>query len=72
MLYRHSDSGLFCSIHTGTESSFFPSHCGTAGVQLLKVERAGTGAEKALLAEVKAKNPDATPPELLRLFHVRR
>ena len=68
MLYRHSDSGLFCSIHTGIGSSFFPSHCGTAGVQLLKLE----SAEKALLAEVKAKNPDATPPELLRLFHVRR
>ena len=40
-------------------------------MQLLKIESAGTAAEKALLADVKAKNADATATELLRLFKVR-
>ena len=44
----------------------------SAGLQLAQVAVNCNAAEKALLAEVKAKNPDATPPELLRLFHVRR
>jgi hypothetical protein len=30
-----------------------PQPCCTAGVQLAKIERAGTAAEKALLADVK-------------------
>ncbi len=52
--------------------SFCPSHSGTDGVQLLKIESAGTGAEKALLADAKAKNPDAMATELLRLLQVNR
>ncbi len=46
-------------------SSFCHSHSGTAGVQLLKIESVGTVAEKALLADVKSKSPDATAIELL-------
>ncbi len=53
-------------------SSFSPAHCCSACAQLLKIESAGTGAEKALLADVKSKNADATATELLLLFHVRR
>ena len=49
-----------------------PSHTHTHTLQLLKIESAGTGAEKALLADVKAKNADATVTELLRLYRVRR
>ena len=49
-----------------------PSHTHTHTLQLLKIESAGTGAEKALLADVKSKNPDTTATELLRLFQVRR
>ena len=52
--------------------SFSPAHCGTAGVQLLEIESAGNAAEMALLADVKARSPDATATELLRRFHVRR
>jgi hypothetical protein len=43
-----------------------------AGVQLAEIESAGTAAEKALLADVKSKNSDATSAVLLRLFQVRR
>jgi hypothetical protein len=52
-------------------NSLSPSHCSTAGVQLLTIESAGTAAETALLADLKAKNfKDATATELLRLFQV--
>ena len=39
-------------------------------MQLAKIATAGT--EKALLADVTEKNPDASYVELLRLFKVRR
>ncbi len=40
-------------------------------MQLALIAAAGTAAEKALLADVTAKNPDASYIELLRLFKVR-
>ncbi len=40
-------------------------------MQLLTIESAGTAAETALLADVKAQNADTTATELLRLFQVR-
>jgi hypothetical protein len=39
-------------------------------LQLAQIEAAGT--EKALLADVTGRNPDASYVELLRLFKVRR
>jgi hypothetical protein len=50
--------------------SLCPNRCGTAGVQLAKIESAGTAAETALLADMKAKNPGASSIELLRLVKV--
>ncbi len=44
----------------------------SAGLQLLQLAAAGNAAEKALLADVTEKNPDASYIELLRLFKVRR
>jgi hypothetical protein len=41
-------------------------------LQLAQIAAAGTAAEKALLADVTAKSPDASYIELLRLFKVRR
>jgi hypothetical protein len=41
-------------------------------LQLRQIAAAGTAAEKALLASVTEKNPDASYVELLRLFKVRR
>ncbi len=43
-----------------------------AGLQLAKLAVDGTGSEKALLADLTEKNPDASYVELLRLFKVRR
>jgi hypothetical protein len=40
-------------------------------LQLAEIAVAGTAAEKALLADVTAKNPDASVIELLRRFNVR-
>ena len=42
----------------------------SAGLQLAQIAAAGT--EKALLAEMTAKNPDTSYVELLRLFKTRR
>jgi hypothetical protein len=53
------------------QKAFPPAIAAPPSVQLLKIESAGTAAEKALLADVKAKNADATATELLRLFKVR-
>jgi hypothetical protein len=47
-----------------------PSLQSCVGLQLAKIATAGT--EKALLADVTEKNPDASYDELLRLFKVRR
>ena len=58
-------------IDTHRVPSCYPNHCSTAGVQLLKVESAGTAAETALLVDVKSKHPDATSTTLLRLLQVR-
>ena len=41
-------------------------------MQLAQIAADGNAAEKALLADVTAKNPDAAYTELLRLFKVRR
>ena len=41
-------------------------------MQLALISADGTAAEKALLADVTAKQPDASYIELLRLFKVRR
>ena len=41
-------------------------------MQLAQIAAAGTAAEKALLADVTAKNPDASQIELHRLFKARR
>ena len=41
-------------------------------MQLAQIAVAGTAAKKALLADVTAKNPDASYIELLRRFKVRR
>ena len=42
----------------------------SARVQLAKIEDGGSDAEQKLLIAVKAKNPDASPTELLILFQV--
>ena len=44
----------------------------SAGLQLEQVAATGNAAEKALLADVTEKTPDASYVELLRLFKVRR
>jgi hypothetical protein len=41
-------------------------------LQLAQIGATGIAAEKALLAAVTEKNPDASYVELLRLFEVRR
>ncbi len=41
-------------------------------MQLAQIAANGNAAEKALLADVTEKNPDASYIELLRLFKVRR
>jgi hypothetical protein len=41
-------------------------------LQLAQIAATGTAAEKSLLADVTAKNPDASYIELLRLFKARR
>jgi hypothetical protein len=41
-------------------------------LQLDRIAATGNAAEKALLAAMTEKNPDATYIELLRLFKVRR
>ena len=47
-----------------------PSLQSSVGLQLQQIT--ATGTEKALLADVTEKNPDASYVELLRLFKVRR
>ena len=37
-------------------------------MQLAKIEEAGSDAQLKLLIDLKSKNPDASPTELLRLF----
>ncbi len=49
-----------------------PSLSSAVGLQLAQIAATGNAAEKALLADVTAKNPDASYIELLRLFKVRR
>ncbi len=49
-----------------------PSLQSSAGLQLAQIAANGTAAEKALLAELKPKSPDASYIELLRLLKVRR
>jgi hypothetical protein len=49
-----------------------PSLQSSVGLQLEKIAVNGNAAEKALLADVTDKNPDASYIELLRLFKVRR
>ncbi len=44
----------------------------SARLQLEQIAVDGNAAEKALLADVTEKNPDASYIELLRLFKVRR
>jgi hypothetical protein len=53
-----------------TAAAPHPSLQSSAGLQLDQI--AATGTEKALLADVTEKNPDASYIELLRLFKVRR
>jgi hypothetical protein len=55
-----------------TAAAPHPSLCSSAGLQLAELAAAGTAAEKALLADVTAKSPDASYVELLRLFKARR
>jgi hypothetical protein len=49
-----------------------PSLESSAGLQLEQIAAAGTAVEKALLADVKSKNPNTSYIELLRLFKARR
>jgi hypothetical protein len=49
-----------------------PSLQSSVGLQLAQFAVNGNAAEKALLADVTAQNPDASYVELLRLFKVRR
>jgi hypothetical protein len=53
-----------------TAAAPHPSLQSSVGLQLAQIEAAGT--EKALLAGVTEKDPDASYIELLRLFKVRR
>ena len=53
-----------------TAAAPHPSLQSSVGLQLAQIEAAGT--EKALLADVTGRNPDASYVELLRLFKVRR
>ena len=53
-----------------TAAASHPSLQSSVGLQLAQIEAAGT--EKALLADVTGRNPDASYVELLRLFRVRR
>ncbi len=55
-----------------TAAAPHPSLQSSVGLQLEQIAATGTAAEKALLAELKSKNPDATYIELLRLFKVHR
>jgi hypothetical protein len=56
-----------------TAAAPHPSLQSSAGLQLAQIAAAGTNAaEKALLADVTAENPDASYIELLRHFKVRR
>ena len=73
MLSKKNTSPAPLRTHTNTmqKVTATAAFAGMPSVQLLKIESAGTGAEKALLADVKSKNPDTTATELLRLFQVR-
>ncbi len=53
-----------------TAAAPHPSPQSSVGLQLQQITVTGT--EKALLADVTEKNPDASYVELLRLFKVRR
>ena len=55
-----------------TAAAPHPSLQSSAGLQLEQIAATGNAAEKALLADVTEKNPDASYVELLRLFKVRR
>ncbi len=48
-----------------------PSLHGSARLQIALIAAGGTAAEKALLADLRVKNPDASFIELLRRFNVR-
>jgi hypothetical protein len=54
-----------------TAAAPHPSLRSGAGLQLAQIAADGSAAEKALLADVTAKHPDAAYTELLRLFKVR-
>ncbi len=55
-----------------TAAAPHPSLKSSVGLQLAQIAAAGNAAQKALLADVTEKNPDASYVELLRLFKVRR
>ncbi len=55
-----------------TAAAPHPSLQSVVGLQLERIVAAGNPTEKALLADVTEKNPDASYVELLRLFKVRR
>jgi hypothetical protein len=55
-----------------TAAALHPSLQSSVGLQLEQTAAAGNAAEKALLADVTEKNPDASYVKLLRLFKVRR
>jgi hypothetical protein len=54
-----------------TAAAPHPSLQSSVGLQLAHIATAGNAAEKTLLADVTAKNPDASFIELLRLFKAR-
>ena len=55
-----------------TAAAPHPSLQSSVGLQLAQIAANGNAAEKALLADVTGRNPDASYVELLRLFKVRR
>ena len=55
-----------------TAAAPHPSLRCSVGLQLALISADGTAAEKSLLADVTAQQPDASYIELLRLFKVRR
>ena len=71
---RHAHTELVsAAVHTlCTAAAPHPSLKSSVGLQLEQIAVNGNAAEKALLADVMEKSPDALYVELLRLFKVRR
>ncbi len=61
-----------CALTPCTAAAPHPPLQSAVGLQLAQIAAAGNAAEKALLADVLEKTPDASYVELLRLFQVRR